>query len=55
MASSLIQWENPLALEIENSGNEDHIKQYELVQDLLKLQADREYCSFEFQNNLKIG
>lgn len=53
MASSLIQWENPLALEIENKNNQELLDQYEQVQELLKLQADREYCSFEFQNNLK--
>lgn len=53
MANSLIQWENPLAIEIENSGDQDRINEYEKVQEILKLQADREYCSFEFQNNLK--
>lgn len=52
MSNSLILWQNPLALEIENSEVQERIEEYEKIQEILKLQADREFCSFEFQNNL---
>ena len=53
MGKRFIKWKNELDQQVKATKNEEKIKELGAVRELLKKQTDREYCTFEFQNNLK--